>query len=105
MAGSGSGGLNYAIVPGNADESITHYRMNSNEPDVRMPEIGRTLIHDEGADGAAYCLFEELTLDELLADPEALDEEEPPEPGHPLEWEEEDDDDGDDDGDDGGDDA
>ncbi len=47
-AGSGSGGLNYAIVPGNADESITHYRMNSNEPDVRMPEIGRTLIHDEG---------------------------------------------------------
>jgi parallel beta-helix repeat protein len=49
-AGSGSGGLNYAIVPGNADESITAYRMDSNEPDVRMPEIGRTIIHDEGVE-------------------------------------------------------
>ena len=47
-AGSGSGGLNYAIVPGDADNSITTYRMDSNEPDVRMPEIGRSLIHDEG---------------------------------------------------------
>ena len=47
-AGSGSGGLQYDIVPGNADESITAYRMDSNEPDVRMPEIGRTLIHEEG---------------------------------------------------------
>lgn len=47
-AGSGSGGLNYAIVPGGADNSITTYRMDSNEPDVRMPEIGRSLIHDEG---------------------------------------------------------
>ena len=34
--------------PGDAEKSITVYRMNSNEPDVRMPEIGRTLIHDEG---------------------------------------------------------
>ena len=47
-AGSGSGGLQYAIVPGDSDASITAYRMDSNEPDVRMPEIGRTLIHDEG---------------------------------------------------------
>jgi parallel beta-helix repeat protein len=47
-AGAGSGGLRFDIVPGNADESITAYRMNSNEPDVRMPEIGRTLIHEEG---------------------------------------------------------
>jgi parallel beta-helix repeat protein len=49
-AGSGSGGLQFDIVPGNADESITAYRMDSNEPDVRMPEIGRTLIHDEGVE-------------------------------------------------------
>ena len=47
-AGTGSGGLKYAVVPGDADASITAYRMNSNEPDVRMPEIGRSLIHDEG---------------------------------------------------------
>ena len=48
-AGAGSGGLQFDKVPGNAAESITVYRMNSNEPDVRMPEIGRTLVHEEGS--------------------------------------------------------
>ncbi len=47
-AGAGSGGLQYAIVPGAADQSILPYRMNSNETDVRMPEIGRSIVHDEG---------------------------------------------------------
>jgi uncharacterized repeat protein (TIGR03806 family) len=47
-AGAGSGGYSYDIVPGNADESILAYRMDSNAPDVRMPEIGRSIIHDEG---------------------------------------------------------
>jgi parallel beta-helix repeat protein len=47
-AGSGTGGFNYDIVPGEADKSIITYRMNSNEPDVRMPEIGRSIIHTEG---------------------------------------------------------
>ena len=28
--------------------SIVAYRMDSNDPDVAMPEIGRTVIHDEG---------------------------------------------------------
>ena len=35
-------------MPGDPDSSITVYRMDSNEPDVRMPEIGRSLIHEEG---------------------------------------------------------
>jgi parallel beta-helix repeat protein len=47
-AGSGSGGFQYDIVPGDASTSIMHFRMDSNEPDVLMPEIGRTIIHDEG---------------------------------------------------------
>ena len=47
-AGDGSGGLSYAIVPGQADESILLYRMISSELDVRMPEIGRELPHVEG---------------------------------------------------------
>lgn len=46
-AGRGSGGLSYSIVPGHPDESILLYRMRSNEPDVMMPESGRTLMHDE----------------------------------------------------------
>jgi parallel beta-helix repeat protein len=47
-AGDGSGGLDYAIVPGDADASIMAFRMDSNEPAVAMPEIGRTIIHTEG---------------------------------------------------------
>ena len=47
-AGDGSGGLKYAIVPGNADASILHFRMNSDEPEIRMPESGRSVIHTEG---------------------------------------------------------
>ena len=36
------------IVPGDADASILAFRMDSNESAVRMPEIGRSIIHTEG---------------------------------------------------------
>lgn len=47
-AGKGSGGLKYDIVPGKPDESILVYRMQSNDPAVMMPELGRTVVHEEG---------------------------------------------------------
>lgn len=47
-AGDGAGNLLFDIVPGNAAESIMVFRMDSNELDVRMPEIGRSVIHTEG---------------------------------------------------------
>ncbi len=47
-AGEGSGGLDYVIVPGDAAASIMDFRMDSNEPEVRMPEIGRSIIHTAG---------------------------------------------------------
>ncbi|MGB0788062.1 MAG: SO2930 family diheme c-type cytochrome [Marinirhabdus sp.] len=47
-AGNGSGGFTYVIDPGNSEESILLFRMNSSEVDIRMPEIGRELIHNEG---------------------------------------------------------
>ena len=47
-AGSGSGGLQYVIDPGDADASILLYRMISDEVDERMPEIGRDLSHTQG---------------------------------------------------------
>jgi uncharacterized repeat protein (TIGR03806 family) len=47
-AGRGSGGLDYAIAPGDPDRSILIHRMASREPGVMMPELGRSLIHDEG---------------------------------------------------------
>lgn len=47
-AGGGAGNLQYGIVPGEPDESILHYRMASTKPDEMMPELGRSLVHDEG---------------------------------------------------------
>lgn len=47
-AGGDSGGLKYVIVPGAAQASILSFRMDSNETDVRMPEIGRSIIHTQG---------------------------------------------------------
>ena len=47
-AGGGAGDLDYDIVPGNADESIMVFRMDSNALEVRMPEIGRSIVHPEG---------------------------------------------------------
>ena len=47
-AGRGSGNLDYNIVPGKSDKSILFYRINSDDPGVMMPELGRKLIHGEG---------------------------------------------------------
>lgn len=49
-AGKGSGNLIYDIVPGHPEESILIYRMKSNDPSIRMPEIGRSTVHKEGID-------------------------------------------------------
>lgn len=47
-AGRGSGDLEVAIEPGHPEASIIAYRMASTEPGVMMPELGRTLVHEEG---------------------------------------------------------
>lgn len=47
-AGAGSGGRRYGIVPGQPDASILVFRIESNEPDIKMPELGRNLRHEEG---------------------------------------------------------
>ena len=47
-AGKGSGDFKYDIVPGHPEESIFIYRMGSNDPAIRMPEIGRSIVHKEG---------------------------------------------------------
>lgn len=48
--GDGPEGLKFDLVPGKPDSSILIYRMESVEPQVRMPELGRTLVHQEGID-------------------------------------------------------
>jgi uncharacterized repeat protein (TIGR03806 family) len=47
-SGRGSGNARFDIVPGAPEQSILLYRMESSEPDVAMPELGRSLVHEEG---------------------------------------------------------
>lgn len=47
-AGRGSGGFAYDIVPGDPDQSILLYRLNSTDPGIMMPELGRWTIYQEG---------------------------------------------------------
>ena len=47
-AGSGSGAYHYDIVPGAPDESIVIFRMESLEPDIRMPEFGTAVVDQAG---------------------------------------------------------
>ncbi|MEM1353200.1 MAG: SO2930 family diheme c-type cytochrome [Pseudomonadota bacterium] len=46
-AGRGAGGHLVSIAPGSPDRSILVHRMNSNEPGVAMPELGRATIDHE----------------------------------------------------------
>ena len=47
-AGRGSGNMRYTIVPGNPEESIMVFRMESTDPGIMMPELSRKLVHKEG---------------------------------------------------------
>jgi uncharacterized repeat protein (TIGR03806 family) len=47
-SGRGSGTASFDIVPGAPAQSILLHRMESTEPDVAMPELGRSLVHREG---------------------------------------------------------
>jgi len=49
-AGRGSGGFDFDIAPGEPDHSILTYRLDSADPGIMMPELGRTMIHDEGVE-------------------------------------------------------
>lgn len=47
-AGRGSGDRDFAIAPGDPDASILIYRMESTDPGIAMPELGRATVHAEG---------------------------------------------------------
>ena len=47
-AGKGTGDRRHDIVPGQPDASILTYRMVSEDPSAMMPELGRSVVHDEG---------------------------------------------------------
>jgi uncharacterized repeat protein (TIGR03806 family) len=45
-AGRGSAGFAFSIEPGHPERSILLHRMQSTDPGVMMPELGRTLVDD-----------------------------------------------------------
>ena len=47
-AGRGSGGHLVSIAPGEPDASILLYRMDSTEPGVAMPELGKSTVDEDG---------------------------------------------------------
>lgn len=47
-AGRGAGQSRFVIEPGRPDESILLYRMESTEPGVLMPELGRSVVDETG---------------------------------------------------------
>ncbi|WGL18124.1 hypothetical protein PVT68_07460 [Microbulbifer bruguierae] len=49
-AGTGSGNRLFAIVPGSPEKSILNFRVESTDPGAMMPELGRSLVHDEGVE-------------------------------------------------------
>ncbi|MCY1066274.1 hypothetical protein OV090_15950 [Nannocystis sp. RBIL2] len=47
-AGPGTGGHHYDIVPGQPDDSIVIFRMNSLDPEIKMPELPNRVIDQKG---------------------------------------------------------
>ncbi len=47
-AGRGAGGHDFSILPGEPDKSILLYRMDSAEPGIAMPELGKSSVDREG---------------------------------------------------------
>jgi uncharacterized repeat protein (TIGR03806 family) len=48
-AGKGGGGRKYDIVPGYPEKSILYFRLATTESGAMMPQIGRAIVHQEGA--------------------------------------------------------
>lgn len=49
-AGHGTGGFTYDIVPGSPETSILVYRMQTEDLGSMMPDIGRSIVHQDGVD-------------------------------------------------------
>ncbi len=64
-AGGGTGGHTYSIVPGSPETSILIYRMLSLNPGQMMPELGRSVVHNEGVALVAQWI-KEMDIDQSL---------------------------------------
>ncbi len=50
FGGDGGNGSDYIIEPGNAEQSLLVFRMDTTDGGDRMPPLGRELIHSEGVE-------------------------------------------------------
>lgn len=49
-AGKGTGDRRHDVEPSKPDESVLSFRMDSADPAVMMPELGRSVVHREGVE-------------------------------------------------------
>ncbi|CAH0990773.1 hypothetical protein SIN8267_00872 [Sinobacterium norvegicum] len=61
--------LNYDIVPDESAKSILHYRLNSVDPSDKMPELGKSVVHQAGVD-----LIQQWIDGGLVANPNDADD-------------------------------
>ncbi len=52
-AGPGAGGYDYDIVPGEPDLSVMIFRMAATGPQIKMPELAKSVKHEEGTQAVA----------------------------------------------------
>jgi uncharacterized repeat protein (TIGR03806 family) len=57
-AGRGAGGHLFDVVPGKPEESILLYRMETTEPGVAMPEIGKSTVDRDGTEAVRRWIAE-----------------------------------------------
>lgn len=66
-AGRGVGTAQYGIYPGKPEASILYLRLESTDPGVRMPVVGRGLVHEEGLELIREWIEEMEPPEDLLA--------------------------------------
>lgn len=49
-AGLGTGGRPVDVTPGDAEQSILYHRLTHNQLAVRMPQLGRSVVHEEAGE-------------------------------------------------------
>jgi hypothetical protein len=67
-AGSGTGGFTFDILPGNPDESILNFRVETEDVGAMMPLLGRSLQHRQGAE-LLRAWVEEMPANDCSATP------------------------------------
>ena len=71
-AGRGAGNGRFAIEPGRPEHSILTFRLQTTDPGMRMPIVGRGIAHDEGValieEWIAAMDFPQMAADQAAAD-------------------------------------